>query len=172
MRIPIAAGLIALSANASADLSWEFVEERSRQAEELLEYKPAIEAIVARERAKQEAGQASPEEAKAYEELGKALAEHPEMAAVNRAEYAANEAYRQAVEGGNSVEISLAIQTLAEAKAARFHKAASIPELKQAIEKWQQAAIAPSAEENEAAASALEEIRAKLKALGEVIGSP
>lgn len=168
----VATSLIALATPVSADLSWEYVEQRTQQAEEILEQRPAIEAIAERERAKQEAKEPSPAERQAYEELGQALATHPEMAAVNRAQYDAALAYQNAVNGGNSVEISLAIQSLSEAKAARFQKAASIPELKLAIDKWQQAAADGDTTEAESGdiKAGLEAIQAKLKAIGKIWG--
>jgi hypothetical protein len=168
----VTACLLAFSLSAIADLSWEYVDQRSQQTEELLEQRPAIEAIAARERAKQQTKEPSPEEKQAYEELGQALANHPEMAQVNQAEHSATEVYQQAVNGGNTVEISLALQTLAEAKTARYHKAASIPELKLAIDKWQQAAnaIDQSDADSPGVKSGLDAIQAKLKALGEAMG--
>lgn len=168
----VATAMIAFTSFASADLSWEYVEERESQMEEVLEQRPAIEAIAGRERAKQEAKEPTPAEKRAYAELGQALAAHPEMASVNQAEYAATQVYQKAVNGGNSVEISLALQSLAQAKAARSQKAASIPELKVAIDKWQQAAAGVDTSEAESGQvkSGLEAIQAKLKALGDVIG--
>ena len=173
MRVSaVITALIALTAHASADLDWEYVEQRESQMEGVLEQRSEIEAIAERERAKQEEKEPSPAEKKAYEELGQALATHPEMAEVNRAEHSALQVYQKAVSGGNSVEISLALQTLSEAKAARYQKAASIPELKLAIDKWQQAAndIDTSDADSQDVKSGLEAIQSKLNAIGKALG--
>lgn len=172
MHLPVASLVVLLaSMPAFADLSWEYVDQRSRQAKEVLEYRPAIEAIAERERARQ-AQAKSPEARKAYEELGKALAEHPQMAEANRLEAAATQAYRQAVASGLNVDISLAAQELAEAKVARYRKAASIPELKAAIDAWQEAATGtkaatvPTRDEQ----AAIDRIHTKLNELGQSMG--
>lgn len=163
--------LLLASGTAFADLSWEYVDQRTRQAKELLEQGPAIEAIVERERARHEQAK-SPAARKAYENLGKALAEHPEMKEVNHLEAAATQAYQKAVASGLNVDISLAAQELAEAKVTRYRKAASIPELKAAIDAWQkaatgtEAATVPTKQEQ----SAIDEIHAKLNELGQSLG--
>ncbi|MEM1084829.1 MAG: hypothetical protein AAGI48_12025 [Verrucomicrobiota bacterium] len=155
----------------SSELSWEFVENRTRQAEEVLEHQPEIEAIAERERARQ-AEPKGPNPTKAYADLSNALAKHPQMAEVNRKESEATKAYQSAVNGGNPVEISITQQAYAKAKAARTQKALSIPELKLAIETWQKAVVdEKEAKEDEAETrQALEAIQSKLKALSEVIG--
>ena len=166
----VAASLLPIISTAFADLSWEYVEERTRQAEEVLEQRPAIEAIAGRERARQATVRA-PAEKEAYAALGEALASHPDLAEVNQAESKALKAYQDGVAGGNSFEISVTQQALAKAKATRYQKALSIPELKLAIESWQQAALNIKAAEEDAAKakSALESIQTKLKALSEAI---
>lgn len=164
--------MIGISSLAIADLSWEYVEQRESQMEELLEQRPAIEAIAENGRAEQQDKEPPPAEKQAYEELGYALARHSEMAAFNQAESSAIKAHQQAVKGGNPLEISLALQRLTKTKAARYQKAASIPELKQAIDKWQQAAhgIDPSKSDLPDIKSGLEAIQAKLKALAQAMG--
>jgi hypothetical protein len=94
------------------------------------------------------------------------------MAEVNQAESLAIRNYQKAVSEGNEFAISLTQQKLAKAKAARYQKATSIPELKLAIEKWQQAAISIEAAEaeSEKTKSALGAIQAKLKELSEAMG--
>ncbi|MEP4078076.1 hypothetical protein [Haloferula sp.] len=166
-----AVAALLLPTTAIADLSWEYVEKRTQQAEEILEQRPAIEAIAERER-QRETTKKGPAEKEAYAALGEALAHHPSMAEVNQAEVDALKAYQSAVSGGNQFEISITQQALAKAKAARYQKAQSIPELKLAIETWQQAVIDTKAtEEQEAKArTALDSIQTKLKALSEAMG--
>ncbi|MBK1825747.1 hypothetical protein [Haloferula rosea] len=135
-------------APAQADLSWEYTDHRRGQAEEARKQMERVKEIEQREKTREP----SPAEKAAYAKLGKALAEHPDMAAVNLAEAEATEGYRKAAQGGNSLELSLAAQRLAEAKAQRFTKAASIPELKKLIEAWQQAALTPATPEEAAEA--------------------
>lgn len=170
MRL-IAVAALLLPTTALADLSWEYVYERSQQAEEILEQRPAIEAIAERERQRQKT-EKGPAEKDAYLALAEALANHPAMTEVNQAEIDAQKANQQAIAGANPVEISITGQALAKAKAARYQKALTIPELKLAIETWQQAAIdTKAAEEDEAKAkAALDSIQSKLKALAEAIG--
>ncbi|MGB6222354.1 hypothetical protein [Haloferula sp.] len=170
MRLFAVAALL-LPTTAIADLSWEYVDERTRQAEEVLAQRPAIEAIAEREREKQATPKGAAEK-EAYSALAEALANHPEMADSNHAEAMASTAYKRAIGGGNDFEISITQQTLAKAKAARYQKALSIPELKLAIEAWQQAALdtKETAEESSKTRTALESIQSKLKALSEAMG--
>lgn len=155
---------LALATPAMGDLSWDYVDQRQAQARDLQQKRAEIERIAAEE----EKREPSPEEKAAYQKLGEALANHPEMQEVNRIEREALDNYQHLLENGNNVEISLAAQELAEAKAVRFKKAASIPELKALIEAWQQAALGikpevqPSAEEQ----SALDRIGGMLGELG------
>jgi len=135
-------------ASAQAELSWDYTDQRRQQAEEARKQQQRIEEV----RKRQLEQQASPEAQAAYAKLGKALAEHPDMAAVNLAEAKALESYQKASQGGNELELSLASQKLAEAKAQRFTKAAAIPELKKLIEAWQLAALSPASPEEEAEA--------------------
>lgn len=120
-----------------AELSWEYTDGRRQQAKEAAKQQDRIEQISEKERERQP----SPEEQAAYIQLGKALAEHPQMAAVNLAESKAIAEYQRASQSGTELELSLASQKLAEAKAQRFRKAASIPELKKLIEHWQRTAL-------------------------------
>lgn len=145
---------------ASADLSWEYADQRRQQAEEARSHQEKIEQIQERERARQP----SPKEQEAYAKLGKALGEHPEMMAVNEAESAATADLAKAHQGGNEFEISLASQKLAKAKAERFQKAASIPELLALITAWQKAALTAPTEEEAA------QIEENGKSIGEKLG--
>lgn len=155
-----------------SELSWEAVEERTRQAEKVLEQQPAIESIAESERARQAEKPPAPDPTKAYAELSEALAKHPQMAEVNRTEAEAAKACQSAASSRNPFEISITQQAYTRAKAARSKKALSIPELKLAIENWQQAVIDEKAAKEEEAGTreALETIQSKLKALSEVIG--
>lgn len=129
-----------------ADLSWQYTDERRQQAEEARKQQERIEQIEKSER------EPSPEEQAAYSKLGKALAEHPEMASVNLAESKALADYQSASKSGNELELSLATQQLAEAKVKRFQKAASIPELKRLIEDWQRTTLPVDTPETQAEA--------------------
>lgn len=94
-------------------------------------------------------------QAEAFEELASALADHPEMGRVNlRVRRALNRLQRAQV-GGNPVEISFAEQSLRRAKATRFGRASSIPELTALIERWKQvgAEKVPLRDENDAETS-------------------
>ena len=169
MRLPAFVALL-LPTTAIADLSWDFVFEQTEKAEELLEYQPVIEAIAQRERQRQATGK-RPAEKEAYAALAEALAKHPAMAGANQVQVDAQRAYQQATVGGNPAKISVAEQSLTKAKAARYQKALTIPELKLAIQSWQQATLETKVTEGdqEEAKAAFDSIQTKLKALSEAI---
>ena len=191
--IAIVASLLPLTApTAFADLSWEYVDERTKQTKEVLEHKPAVEAAVESETARQEQAPrelpvappvpaeqppAAPEPSSgpsrddAYSALAEALEGHPDMAALNQAETKAAKDYNQAVASGNPVAVSITSQALARAKANRYKKAMSIPELRAAIETWQKATIEAKPENASATEAALETIQSKLKALSKAIAA-
>ena len=177
---------------AFADLSWEAVDERTRQAKEVLEQKSAIEATADHEaKAREQAGQElpAPEPAPAREDptapedpvgptaedayaaLAEALETHPEMAAANLAETKTANNYKDAVASGNPVAISITSQAFSRAKAERYKKAMTIPELRTAIETWQKAALETKPRNNSATGAALETIQTKLKALSKAIAA-
>jgi hypothetical protein len=170
MKLIALALLLPVTNTALAEVSLQEAEDRTPKAEEVLVQESAI-AVVAEREPTPQAPPPGPDPAKAYAELGHALTSHPRMADVNQAESEAAKAYRSAVAGGNPVEISFTQQDYARAKAARTQKALSIPELKLAIENWQQAVLDDQAAKREASETraAMEAIQTKLKALSEVI---
>ena len=147
-------------APAMAELSWDYTDQRKQQAKEARKHQKTIQEIEAREKTRQP----SPAEQAAYAKLGKALATHPEMAAVNLTESTAIADYQKATQAGNELAISLASQKLAKAKAERFQKAASIPELNALIMNWQQAALTTGSPEENA------EAEKNTKSIGKKLG--
>lgn len=72
----------------------------------------------------------------AYAKLGHALLAHPEMALHNRALISARQALQTATAAGDATITASARKHLAAVQTARYHKAASIPELKRLIDAW------------------------------------
>lgn len=174
MKLIALALLLPATTTALAEVSLKEAEDRVPNSEEILDQGTAIEAIeaVPEQEHVPQAPPPGPDPDKAYAELSDALSSHPKMAKVNRAETKAAKAYKSAIAGGNPVEISFTRQDYVRAKAARTQKALSIPELKLAIENWQQAVLDNQAAKQEASETraAMDAIQTKLKTLSEVIG--